>query len=75
MVGRDRRPMRWVVPVVNVLGLVLGLVGGMSRKPKRRRHRGRDEHRIRRQCPECTEVYIGHLACPTCGAPGEPLDG
>jgi hypothetical protein len=74
MVGRDKRPARWVVPAVNVLGLVLGLVGGMSRKPKRRRHRGRDEHRIRRACIECTEVYIGHLACPACGAPGEPLD-
>lgn len=26
-----------------------------------------------RACIECSEVYFGPLACPKCGAPGEPL--
>lgn len=29
---------------------------------------------MRRACIECPEVYDGGLACPACGAPGEPLD-
>lgn len=29
---------------------------------------------MQRACVECDEVYLGALACPKCGAPGEPLD-
>mgnify|MGYP004279119113 CR=1 FL=1 len=29
--------------------------------------------KVRRACIECPEVYVGPLACPKCGSPGEPL--
>jgi len=31
-------------------------------------------HIYRRCCIECGRIYCGRLACPDCGAPGEPID-
>jgi len=28
---------------------------------------------VRRVCVACDEVYVGALACPKCGEPGEPV--
>ena len=31
------------------------------------------DQKARRSCVECSAEYVGPLACPKCGAPGEPL--
>ena len=64
--GGKGGPLKIVLPIVNIVGIIVGLIaGGKGRK------RRRDE--VRRACIECDEVYVGGLACPACGAPGEPL--
>ena len=33
-----------------------------------------DEEECERACIECATMYTGTLSCPTCNAPGEPLN-